>query len=334
MDLMTVTQAVSVFLVGLVARLLLPVVAALLVLSVPVLVIVGVRRLWARGREARDRGALPLRPIVPAVGGSGAVSGPPVPTLEQVGGYAWAADAGYAPGHTWIRSAPDGMRVGLDDLAQRLLGGTDAVQLAAPGTVVAEGEAAGVVHCGDKWGTIASPVTGTVTAVNEDVARDPSLIHREPYTRGWLFTIAPARDSARVRHGESARAWLADEAARLTRFLERDLGLAAADGGEIVAPPPSLLTAGQWRALTTSFLVPAPVTGDAAPPRTTAAARPAEIPGPMHLGRGVLGLLAGGLYVLLLPAVGVGAIVYFAGVKGWRLLVRASEVAFPRRSHH
>jgi hypothetical protein len=59
-----------------------------------------------------------------------------------------------------------------------------------------------------------------------------------------------------VLRGEAARRWVERESVRLTRFLEHDLGLAAADGGEIVAPPPALLTGEQWTALTMAFLWP------------------------------------------------------------------------------
>lgn len=32
-----------------------------------------------------------------------------------------------------------------------------------------------------------SPVSGTVASVNPALARDPSLVNRDPYGEGWLF---------------------------------------------------------------------------------------------------------------------------------------------------
>jgi glycine cleavage system H lipoate-binding protein len=173
----------------------------------------------------------------------------------SVDGHRYDARAYYAEGHTWLRRAGRELSVGLDDLAQRLLAGTDAIDLPSPGRIVRAGEIVGAVRCGDKRAGIVTPVAGTIAAVNDAVARDPSLIHRDPYGRGWLYRVAPSDVAVQdVRHGPEARAWLREENGRLGRFLEHELGLAAADGGEPIAPPPSLLTAEQWQRLARAFL--------------------------------------------------------------------------------
>jgi len=46
---------------------------------------------------------------------------------------------------------------------------------------------------------------------------------------------------------------LADEADGLRRFFAADLGLTAADGGDLVAHPPATLDAIQWARLTRKF---------------------------------------------------------------------------------
>jgi hypothetical protein len=40
----------------------------------------------------------------------------------------------------------------------------------------------------------------------------------------------------------------------LSRFFEVQLGAAAADGGEFVTPPPTMLSDEQWATLTREFL--------------------------------------------------------------------------------
>jgi glycine cleavage system H protein len=152
-------------------------------------------------------------------------------------------------------SRVDGLFWRRDLLAQRLLYGVRAVQLPRLGAEIHEGEVATVIACGPKEASIASPVDGVVTAVNEEVGRDPSLIRRDPYVKGWLFKVAPANSRfTRLPTGDSARTWLKEEAARLARFLERDLGVATADGGEFRAPPSALLGDEGWEALTRAFL--------------------------------------------------------------------------------
>ena len=46
----------------------------------------------------------------------------------------------YAPGHTWVRDEGSSLKVGLDDLAQKILPWTVAVELPSPGQVVKAGE--------------------------------------------------------------------------------------------------------------------------------------------------------------------------------------------------
>lgn len=175
--------------------------------------------------------------------------------LVRVDGLFWKPDVYYATGHTWIRPQGTRVRIGLDDLAQRLLLGARKVMLPALGAAVRQGEAVTAIACGNKWAKIASPVDGTVTAVNTAVARDPTLLHRDPYAKGWLFTVAPrSRRYDRLLHGEPARRWFGEEAFRLTQFLERELGVAPADGGEFIVPAPWLLQDEQWKALTREFL--------------------------------------------------------------------------------
>ena len=228
--LLATLTSLGVFLLGLLARFAL-LLLVLAVLAIPVfLVLVGIR----------GYGVLRQR----ALG------------LTRVDGLFWRPGLYYAPGHTWVKlEGARALRVGLDDLAQRLLSGVRAVELPRSGAEVQEGAVAAVITCGNKRAAIASPVDGTVTAANEVVGRDPSVIQRDPYARGWLFAVAPANSRyTRFCRGEPARSWLREEGARLAQFLERNLGLAAADGGEFLFPAPSLLSDEQWEALTRAFL--------------------------------------------------------------------------------
>src|SRR5208282_3316775 len=128
----------------------------------------------------------------------------------------------------------------------------------------------------------------------------------DPYREGWLFEVMPANfDYTHLRRGRSAQGWFGAEAARLRQFLERDLGLAAADGGELILATPALLNDEQWTALTESFLSP----------KALASANSAEAAGtsfsspPVALLLAVGGAVAGGLYVVFLPIIGLAAII-------------------------
>lgn len=228
-SIMNVLTVVAIVVIGLIARLGVLVVGAA-VLAVPVLLGILLVRSLVRVRE-RTLG------------------------LARVGGLVCRRGLYYAPGHTWVTALnARRLRVGLDDLAQHVLAGVSRVELPLRGTSLREGQIATIVTCGGKRGEIRSPVDGLVVDVNRAVERDPTLIHRKPYTRGWLFTVAPANTRyTRFLRGDAAVAWLSDEKARLAHFVEGAVGMAAADGGDLVSPPPSLLTNEEWSSLTRTF---------------------------------------------------------------------------------
>lgn len=176
--------------------------------------------------------------------------------VMRIGHLFWSDNVYYAPSHTWVR--PVGrqrVRVGFDDLAQRLFQAPLGLTLAPVGTVVRAGDAVGEIRTARRRARIVSPVSGTITRLNHAVREDVSLLHRDPYSRGWLFTVAPS-DAAyeQLPTGARAKNWLWDEEHRLSRFFEATLGVAAADGGEYVTHPPELLQDEQWAELTREFL--------------------------------------------------------------------------------
>jgi glycine cleavage system H lipoate-binding protein len=225
-----ILQNVGVFLTGLLARLGI-FIAMLAVLVVPALV----AALVIRAVEARRGKALGIR---------------------RVAGLLFRPDLFYAPNHTWLhRRAGGTLELGVDDLAQRLLPSVTAVELPRPGTTVARGETIAVLHGGGRAVRIPAPLAGTISGVNAAVLRDPALVKREGYGRGWLVVVAPADQAfAGMPRGEAAEGWLKRESARWSRFIEDRLGFAAAGGGELVAPAPWLVGEENWKALTAAFL--------------------------------------------------------------------------------
>lgn len=174
--------------------------------------------------------------------------------LRRVAGLAWRSGLRYAPGHTWVQ-ANGRLRVGLDGLAQRILGEASEVMLPPEGLEVHTGEVVATISCGERRAPIVSPVNGRVAAVNRTLLEDPARATRDPYRAGWLFSVWPAdRSWESLPSGEAARQWFRGEAERLHRLLEGHLGLAAADGGELLLPPASALPDAEWRAVTDAFL--------------------------------------------------------------------------------
>jgi glycine cleavage system H protein len=176
--------------------------------------------------------------------------------LKSIAGVQFRPGLVYAPGHTWLQPRIGGaLELGLDDLAQRLLPGVSAVELPRAGTKIARGETIATLSGGGREVRVRAPVPGVVAGVNAAVVRDPGLVKREGYGRGWLVAIEPSDGSwASLPRGESAESWMRRETVRWNRFLEDQLGFAAADGGELVAPAPWLIGDSGWRALAAAFL--------------------------------------------------------------------------------
>lgn len=167
------------------------------------------------------------------------------------------AEARFAPGHTWIapRGGRGALTVGIDEVAGRILPSATAVELPARGMEVHRGDPIAVIRAGRRAVRIGAPVDGTIVGVNRRARRDPSLVKKDPYGQGWLFALVPANDAWKeLPGGMMGEAWLETERRRLARFVDDELGLAAADGGELVAPAPWLVGEENWKELTAAFL--------------------------------------------------------------------------------
>jgi glycine cleavage system H protein len=79
--------------------------------------------------------------------------------------------------------------VGITDFAQDELGDVVFVELPSVDDAVTAGEAFGVVESIKAVSDLLSPVSGTVTAVNEAVFDAPELLNQDPYDEGWLVEV-------------------------------------------------------------------------------------------------------------------------------------------------
>ncbi len=165
-------------------------------------------------------------------------------------------EAHVSPAHTWLAPRRDGsVTVGVDEIASAILPSATAVDLPRPGMEVHRGDPIAVIHAGRRAVRIAAPADGVVERVNGSLRRNPALVKDEPYRGGWLFAIAPANDAWKeLPGGLRADTYILSERRRLARFLEEELGLAAADGGELVAPAPALLGDEGWERVVAAFL--------------------------------------------------------------------------------
>jgi len=95
----------------------------------------------------------------------------------------------YTRDHEWVAIDGTRARVGITDYAQDALGDVVYVQLPAVGASAAAGACFGEVESTKSVSDIYSPLSGTVSAVNEALDSSPDLLNRDPYGEGWICEI-------------------------------------------------------------------------------------------------------------------------------------------------
>jgi glycine cleavage system H protein len=75
------------------------------------------------------------------------------------------------------------------------LGDVVYAELPSVGDLVTAGEVCGELESSKAVSELYSPVTGTVTAVNEALRHGPGIINTEPYESGWIFKVEVGEDA-------------------------------------------------------------------------------------------------------------------------------------------
>jgi glycine cleavage system H protein len=103
-------------------------------------------------------------------------------------------DLQYTKEHEWVAPASvDGViRMGITDFAQAALGDIVYIQMPKVGESVSADQVCGEVESTKSVSEIFSPVSGEVTAINEEIGSAPELLNSDPYGRGWLVEIKVA----------------------------------------------------------------------------------------------------------------------------------------------
>jgi glycine cleavage system H protein len=99
-------------------------------------------------------------------------------------------DLKFLKSHEWARVEGDGkVTIGISDHAQGLLGDLVYVDLPSIGDSVEAGNACAVVESVKAASDVYTPVTGTIAAVNTELADKPETINEDAYGEGWIFVV-------------------------------------------------------------------------------------------------------------------------------------------------
>jgi glycine cleavage system H protein len=95
----------------------------------------------------------------------------------------------YTKDHEWAKIEGGVATVGVTDHAQRELGDIVFVELPKVGASVEAGKSFGTVEAVKTVAELYAPVSGTVDAVNTDLAADAGVINQDPYGKGWIIKV-------------------------------------------------------------------------------------------------------------------------------------------------
>ncbi|HEX4786774.1 MAG TPA: hypothetical protein VH350_20710 [Candidatus Sulfotelmatobacter sp.] len=159
-------------------------------------------------------------------------------------GLDYSEDRYYHRGHTWVQPAEDGtVNVGLDELAQRLVGEPDSVRMPEAGEEIELNQVVWRMRKDGKEIQVRAPIEGTIVAVGG------------PHQR-WYLKIRPRLDlgdPATLRNllrGPEVRGWLARELERLQLQLQPPGSPPAlADGGVLLPDLIHIIPDADWDAV-------------------------------------------------------------------------------------
>jgi glycine cleavage system H lipoate-binding protein len=185
------------------------------------------------------------------------------PALEPayVEGFLVPDQLSYHPGHGWaVRERRNLIRVGVDEFAAALIGRAEKIDLPKPGQWVRQGQKTWAFYRNGEKTDAVCPTEGEIVEVNTELAKDPSLLRKDPYGQGWLATIHVPDEENTGRNmvpKSLVRSWMHESVQRLYALQPKLAGAVAADGGR----PAEDLLAGMpgvnWKETTGEFFLTA-----------------------------------------------------------------------------
>ena len=91
--------------------------------------------------------------------------------------------------HEWVDLTGDVATVGITAYAAQQLGDVVFVELPPVGKTIKAGEDMAVVESVKAASDVFAPISGTVTAANDELSANPQTVNDAPETSGWFVKI-------------------------------------------------------------------------------------------------------------------------------------------------
>ncbi len=104
-------------------------------------------------------------------------------------------DLKYHKEHTWVKVSRKKATIGITNFAQESLGDIVYIDLPELETAVEANTELTEIESTKTTASVISPVSGTVTEVNEELSDTPEIINEDPYGKGWVAIVEMEDDS-------------------------------------------------------------------------------------------------------------------------------------------
>lgn len=98
------------------------------------------------------------------------------------------AELKYSNDHEWVKFEGNIAVIGISDYAQDAMGDVVFINLPGEGDEVTVGDTFGDIESVKAVSDICSPVSGTIVAVNEELADAPETLNKDPYG-AWIIKV-------------------------------------------------------------------------------------------------------------------------------------------------
>ena len=95
----------------------------------------------------------------------------------------------YTKDHEWILVEGEEATVGITDFAQKELGDIVFIEVETVDETLDAEEAFGTIEAVKTVSDMFMPISGKVSAFNEELESTPEIVNKDPYGEGWIIKI-------------------------------------------------------------------------------------------------------------------------------------------------